>query len=133
MIRKLYNAWYVIGRRAYKSGWLKVPYGKRLGWLWPRYLNLNSRRTTRIQGDAFAPQREVSFFLRLHRHLPDYFCGDSPLSGCKYRPDGNAINMMNERLDDLQKDPAFVAKEKEIDDAVEKKWKELGKHTWKSK
>ncbi|HCC05014.1 TPA: hypothetical protein DEP58_01750 [Patescibacteria group bacterium] len=79
-----------------------------------------------IKQDAFSAQREVSFFLRLHRHLPDHFCGDGATSSCKYRDDGNAINMMNEKVDELQKDPTFVAKEKEVTDAVEKKWKEMG-------
>ena len=83
------------------------------------------KKPTIIQTDGFAPQIEVSFFLRLHRHLPDSFCGESPLSGCKYRPDGVAINAMNDYVPELQKDPTFVAKEKEIEKAVAEKWKEL--------
>ena len=82
-------------------------------------------KPTIIQSDAFAPQRQVSFFLRLHRHLPDKFCGENPLSDCKYRPDGVAINYMNEHVSELQKNPAFVEKEKEIEKAVAEKWKTL--------
>ena len=59
------------------------------------------------------PGKNVDFFLRLHRHLPDGFCGTLPIGGCKYRPDGKAINRMNEPLVELQKDPEFVKKEKE--------------------
>ena len=36
------------------------------------------------------------------------------------------IAVLNEKVDELQKDPTFVAKEKEVTDAVEKKWKEMG-------
>lgn len=67
--------------------------------------------------------RDVDFFLRLHRHLPDDLCGSSPLSGCKYRPDGVAINAQNDYVDKLQQDPEFVKKEKEVTEAVEKHWK----------
>lgn len=84
------------------------------------------REPTIIQKDAFAPQREVSFFLRLHRHLPDRFCGESAIGGCKYRLDGEAINGANQPVAELQKDPAFVAKEKEVEEAVAAKWKEMG-------
>lgn len=84
------------------------------------------KEPTKIQSNAFAPQREVSFFLRLHRHLPDRFCGESPLSKCNYRLDGAPINEMNEYVHELQKDPIFVAKEKEIEKAVAEKWEEMG-------
>ncbi|HEC65716.1 MAG TPA: hypothetical protein ENI23_10495 [bacterium] len=62
--------------------------------------------------------KDVDFFLRLHRHLPDRFCGESPIDSCKYRDDGVAINRMNQPLKELQKDPTFVAKEKEVSEAV---------------
>ncbi len=68
--------------------------------------------------DTFRYQREVSFFLRLHRHLPDNHCGGVPFGPCHYRPDGIAINEANDYVEELQKDPAFRAKEKEIEDAI---------------
>jgi len=69
----------------------------------------------------FSAQREVSFFLRLHRHLPDEICGDSPLGACNYREDRVAINAQNDYLEKLQQDPIFVKKEKEVELAVLKK------------
>ena len=83
-------------------------------------------KPTIIHRDAFKAQREVDFFLRLHRHLPDGFCGGTPISGCNYRPDGIAINEMNDYVSELQKDSVFVAKEKEIKQAVRAKWIENG-------
>lgn len=62
--------------------------------------------------------RDVDFFLRLHRHLPDYICGKSPVGKCFYRIDGKAINRQNDYVDKLQQNPEFVKKEKEIDEAV---------------
>ena len=35
--------------------------------------------------DPLQAGREVDFFLRLHRHLPDDLCGGLPIGGCKYR------------------------------------------------
>lgn len=67
--------------------------------------------------DPFRYQREVSFFLRLHRHLPERVCGKSPLAPCEYRADGHAINELNDYVEELQKDPAFRAKEKEVEEA----------------
>ena len=67
--------------------------------------------------------QQVDFFLRLHRHLPDNFCGGIPISGCKYRSDGRAINAANDYLEKLHKDPEFLRKEKEVEEAVEKKSK----------
>lgn len=69
--------------------------------------------------------RKVSFFLRLHRHLPDKYCDGIAISGCKYRPDSKAINELNEHIVELQKDPEFLKKEKEFDEAVKAKWIEL--------
>ncbi len=77
----------------------------------------------RADKDVFKYQREVSFFLRLHRHLPDEFCGGSPLSSCKYRPDGIPINGANDYVEELQKDPDFRQKEKEIEEAVSRRFK----------
>lgn len=75
--------------------------------------------------DPFKAQREVGFFLRIHRHLPDRHCGDAfPFGKCNYRPDGEPINAMNERVDELKKDPAFLVKEKEVEEAVRIKWAE---------
>ena len=80
-----------------------------------------------VLNDPFRMQRDVDFFLRLHRHLPDDYCGSSPLGACNYRPDGEPINAMNERIDDLRKDPAFIVKEEEVKATVEAKWKEWGR------
>lgn len=81
--------------------------------------------TKKIIQDPFKAQRDVDFFLRLHRHLPDGFCGGLPIGKCKYRKDGEAINWMNDYVSELQKDPEFVKKEKEIEAAVLEKWKEM--------
>ena len=70
-----------------------------------------------VKYEDFQPQREVSFFLRLHRHLPDQICGESPLSSCKYRADGRAINVLNDYVEVLQQDPDFRQKEKEVEEA----------------
>ena len=75
----------------------------------------------KIKNDPFKARRQVDFFLRLHRHLPDNFCGDSPISGCKYRPDGIAINAANDYLEKLHKYPEFLRKEKEVEEAVKNK------------
>ena len=70
--------------------------------------------------NPFKYQKEVSFFLRLHRHLPDFICGQSPLSDCEYREDGIPINIANDYVKKLQKDPDFRQKEKEIEEARRK-------------
>ena len=75
-------------------------------------------KPTIIKREAFQAQREVSFFLRLHRHLPDNICGGTPIGVCNYRKDGEAINWMNDYVEKLQQDPEFVKKGKEIEDAV---------------
>lgn len=78
--------------------------------------------------DPFKAQRDVDFFLRLHRHLPDEHCGSAfPFGPCNYRPDGEPINGENQPLAELQRDSAFVAKEKEVADAVGAKWKDWGR------
>jgi len=64
--------------------------------------------------DPFKYQRDVSFFLRLHRHLPDNVCNS--IFSCKYRKDGMPINGANDYVEKLQKDPAFLAKEKEVEE-----------------
>ena len=58
--------------------------------------------------------KEVDFFLRLHRHLPDQICGGNPISNCEYRKDGVPINISNDYVEELQKDPDFRQKEKEV-------------------
>ena len=77
---------------------------------------------TKTIDDPGRAWREVDFFLRLHRHLPDDFCGRLAIGGCKYRPDGIAINAQNDYVKELQKDPEFVKKEKEVEEAVKKHW-----------
>lgn len=72
-----------------------------------------------IKNKSFQSQKVVNFFLRIHRHLPDKFCGGSPLSNCKYRPDGIPINIANDCVEELQKDPIFRQKEKEVEEAIE--------------
>lgn len=79
-----------------------------------------------METDPFKAQRDVDFFLRLHRHLPDEHCGSSfPFGPCNYRPDGEPINGGNQLLFELQQDPAFLVKEKEVTDAVDAKWKNI--------
>ena len=62
----------------------------------------------------FQPQKEVSFFLRLHRHLPDIVCDGAFMFTCNYRKDGKPINIENDYVEKLQKDPDFRQKEKEV-------------------
>lgn len=70
---------------------------------------------------------EIDFFLRLHRHLPDKVCGESPLSPCEYREDGIPINVANDYIEELQKNPDFRQKEKEVKEA-QKKGKRINRH-----
>jgi len=72
--------------------------------------------------DPFRHQREVSFFLRLHRHLPDGKCGGMAISPCEYRADKKAINYLNAPVEELQKDSEFKKKEDEIVTAVKEFW-----------
>ncbi len=67
-----------------------------------------------IKESIFQPQREVSFFLRLHRHLPDKICDGALMFTCDYRKDGKPINIENDYVEKLQKDPDFRQKEKEV-------------------
>jgi len=76
---------------------------------------------TKIIENAFQYQKDVSFFLRLHRHLPDGFCND--MFNCKYREDGEPINIQNDYVEELQKDQGFRQKEKEVLEAQKKKAK----------
>lgn len=73
---------------------------------------------TIIIKNPFQAQRQVSFFLRLHRHLPDNICGGHPLGKCEYREDGKPINEMNDYVEKLQRNPNFRKKEKEVEEAV---------------
>lgn len=66
----------------------------------------------------FDSQKEIDFFLRLHRHLPDDICGGIAIGKCNYRKDGHPINAKNDYVEKLQQDPEFVKKEKEVDEAV---------------
>ena len=66
----------------------------------------------------FQAQKEVSFFLRIHRHLPDKHCGGFTLGRCHYRKDEQPINMMNGRVSELQLNHEFAKKEQEVKDAV---------------
>ena len=71
--------------------------------------------------DPFKAQREVSFFLRIHGHLPDTICGDSfPFGDCKYRPDLEPINSANDYVAELRKNPEYILKEKEVQEAQSK-------------
>jgi len=74
--------------------------------------------TTTIS-DPFRHGREVDFYLRLHRHLPDDNCSESiPFTVCHYRPDLTPINKANDYVERLQQDPEFVKKEQEVTEAV---------------
>lgn len=81
---------------------------------------------SKLGNEAGKAWRDVDFFLRLHRHLPDDFCGGLPIGGCKYRPDGIAINAQNDYVEKLQKNPEFVKKEKEVEKEVKKHWEQKG-------
>ena len=63
-----------------------------------------------------------SFFERIHGHLPDDKCGASPLASCNYREGGMPINRANEPLVELRKNPEFVQKENEVQEAVKLHW-----------
>ncbi len=67
--------------------------------------------------------QQIDFFLRLHRHLPDRFCGG--MYECKYRSDGIPINAANDYLEKLHKDSEFLRKEKEVEEAVKKQWRKI--------
>ena len=75
-------------------------------------------KETYIGKNPFQASRDVDFFLRIHRHLPDNYCGGSPLRECKYRPDGIPINIDNDYVEELRKNPEFVKKEKEIEEKL---------------
>ena len=64
--------------------------------------------------------REVNFFLRIHRHLPDANCGGFLLGNCFYRKDGVPINIQNDYVEKLQENPEFIKKEQEVAEAVSK-------------
>lgn len=81
--------------------------------------------TVIIRGDL---GKEVDFFLRLHRHLPDEICGGVdrngeyvPFGNCIYREDGQPINVANDYVDKLQKKEEFRAKEKQVSEAAKTK------------
>ncbi len=80
--------------------------------------------TVIIRGDL---GREVAFFLRLHRHLPDKICegldaNDEyvPFGNCMYREDGAPINRANDYVSKLQKNEGFRIKEREVAEAAKK-------------
>ena len=77
---------------------------------------MNNKGT--IINDPFKYQRDVEFFLRLHRHLPDQICGGSPTGPCFYRADGKAINELNGHVEVLSMNEDFVRKESEVYEAV---------------
>jgi hypothetical protein len=71
--------------------------------------------------DIFKAQRDVSFFLRIHGHLPDTICGDSfPFGECLYRPDLEPINHKNDYVDKLRQNPEYAKKQKEVQEAQSK-------------
>ena len=82
--------------------------------------------------NAPLPGKNVDFFLRIHRHLPDAYCGESPLGDCNYRVDHVAINHMNAPLVELRKDPEFVKKEAEVRAAVESQRRKMDRTKVKS-
>ena len=51
--------------------------------------------------DAGKHWREVDFYLRLHRHLPDGICGRTIFGPCFYRGDGEPINGLNDYVEKL--------------------------------
>lgn len=67
----------------------------------------------KITDDLFRAQKGVSFFLRIHRHLPDRICGEV-FASCEYREDGEPINSLNQVVEELKKNPEFLQKEKEV-------------------
>lgn len=71
-----------------------------------------------IHESNFNGFKDVDFFLRLHRHLPDEVCNDINILKCNYRKDKKPINIQNDYLKKLQKDPEFLKREKEIEEAV---------------
>jgi hypothetical protein len=86
---------------------------------------MTETKQVKIGKDGFDAFRDVDFYLRLHRHLPDDKCGHSdPFSKCDYREDGIPINFMNDYVEELRKDPEWAKKEQEVQEAVEKHFKE---------
>lgn len=79
-------------------------------------------KTVVLDDDAFSNMRNVSFFERIHRHLPDDFCGVSPLGPCNYRPDGVAINSQNAPVDELRTTPGYAKIAEELRLAVRGRW-----------
>ena len=75
-------------------------------------------KTIHITSEMGNAWKEVDFFLRLHRHLPDDICGGYAIGKCNYREDGRAINAQNDYVEKLQQDPDFLKKEKEVEKAV---------------
>ena len=57
--------------------------------------------------------RNVSFFLRIHGHLPDQVCGSSDIvfGGCEYREDGIPINAANDYVERLRTTADYRDKE----------------------
>ena len=64
--------------------------------------------------DGFKAQRNVSFFLRIHGHLPDNVCGTDALAPCEYREDGKPINRRNDYVDELRKNESYRDAEKQV-------------------
>lgn len=91
--------------------------GKRNSYHWKAK---NVRET--IIKDPGKAWREVDLFLRVHGHLPDQNCG-APwvFAKCKYTMNGEPINAQNEPVEDLRKDPKYIARENEVREE-QKKW-----------
>ncbi len=70
----------------------------------------------------FSMMKEVSFFRRIHGHLPDDKCGEHVLGRCSYREDGIAINKANEPAEILITNPEHVRKQHEVNEAVKGHW-----------
>ena len=67
--------------------------------------------------------KEVDFFLRIHGHLPDQYCGERfPFGKCKYSPDGEPINMANDYVVELRMSESYREKERVVQEAQKKRW-----------
>lgn len=91
---------------------------------------MNKHKTKGGGGEGNA-WRDVDFFLRLHCHLPDDYCGGLAIGNCEYRRlishVSMPINIENERIDTKRREsPGFIEEEKKIQEAVKKHWEQKG-------
>ena len=64
--------------------------------------------------ENFNAFRNVSFFLRIHAHLPDGICGEDALAPCEYREDGKPINRRNDYVDRLREKTSYREAEYQV-------------------